>query len=70
MTALLWAGAALAAVGIAGLSWCIRRAAALRRSSVDADETRAVLHRLVAVNMGAVACAFLGLALMVAGALL
>lgn len=70
MTAFLWIGAALAAIGIAGLGWCIRRAARLRNSDTDRDETQRVLQTLVAANFASVAFAFLGLALMVAGALL
>jgi nitric oxide reductase large subunit len=70
VTAFLWIGAALAAIGVAGLGWCIRRAAQLRRSDADRDETQRVLQTLVAANFASVAFAFLGLALMVAGALL
>ena len=70
MSGLLWGGAALAAIGIAGLAWCILRAARLRREETDAAETRRVLNGLVAANFASVGCAFLGLALMVAGALL
>jgi len=70
MSWLLWAGAALAALGIAGLGWCIRRAARLRNSDAGREETQAVLEGLIAVNLGSVALAGLGLAMMIAGALL
>ena len=70
MSALLWIGAGLAALGIAGLGWCIARAARLRRSEASPEETRAVLQGLVALNLASVALGGLGLALMIAGGLL
>jgi len=70
MTSFLWIGAVFAAIGIAGLVWCIRRASRLRRSDAGRDETQRVLQTLVAVNFASVALAFLGLAMMIAGGLL
>jgi len=70
MTALIALGLAMAVVGLIGLGWCMRAAAALRRSKTSAEETRRRLTRLVAVNMAAFGIAFLGLGLMLAGFLL
>ena len=70
MSALLWIGAGLAALGIAGLVRCILRAARLRRSETSPEETRAVLQGLVALNLASVALGGLGLALMIAGGLI
>jgi len=70
MSALLWIGAGLAGLAIAGLGWCIARAARLRRSQASPEETRAALQGLVALNLASVALGGLGLALMIAGGLL
>jgi len=70
MSAVFWIGLGLAALGIAGLGLCIARAARLRRSDTGPEETRRALQGLVALNLGAVALAGLGLALMLAGGLI
>lgn len=70
MSALVWAGAAVAGLGILALGWCIREAARLRSAKTGPDEVQRRLRVLVAVNGGALAFAFLGLGLMVTGAIL
>lgn len=70
MSAFLWIGAAMALLGIAGLVWCMSRAASLKRSDVSDDEAVRQLRVLVAANVAAVGTAFMGLALVVVGAIL
>lgn len=70
MQALIWAGAALTLVGLAGLGYCILRAVRARRAGLDDAEMRAELQRVVAINMGAMGLSALGLAMVVSGILL
>lgn len=70
MQALIWAGAALTLVGLAGLGYCVFRAVRARRAGLDDAEMRAELQRVVAINMGAMGLSALGLAMVVSGILL
>lgn len=70
MQALIWAGAALTLVGLAGLGYCVLRALRARRAGLEDAEMRAELQRVVAINMGAMGISALGLAMVVTGILL
>lgn len=70
MAALVWIGAALAVLGLAGLGWCILAAARARREGLEGAAMEARLRRLVAVNLGALALSGLGLMMVVTGVLL
>jgi uncharacterized membrane protein len=70
MQALIWAGAALTLIGLAGLAYCILRATRARRAGLEQAEMRAELQRVVAINMGALGLSALGLAMVVTGILL
>ena len=70
MEFLAFFGVVLTAVGLAGLGWCIVQGLRIRRAGLPPAEIHARLHRLVAVNLGSVALAGLGLAAVVAGLLL
>lgn len=70
MTALLWIGALISVAAVGALGWCIWSAMRLRMSEMEPEAATARLKLLGAVNMAAVAGAFLGLALMLVGGLL
>jgi uncharacterized membrane protein len=70
MQALIWAGAAMTLIGLAGLAYCVLRAIRARRAGLADAEMRAELQRVVAINMGAMGVSALGLALVVTGILL
>lgn len=70
MAALVWIGAALTAMGLAGLMACIVVAARARSAGLEGDEMEARLRRLVALNLGALAVSALGLMSIVAGVML
>ncbi len=53
-------------VGLIGVIACIFKARALK-AETDEAKVRASMHGLVALNMGSVGAAFLGLGLMVVG---
>ena len=70
MQTLIWAGAVLTVIGLAGLGYCILRAVRAKRSGLDDAAMRAELQRVVAINLGAVGLSALGLAAVVSGILL
>ncbi|KAF0675018.1 hypothetical protein [Profundibacterium mesophilum] len=67
METLIWIGAAISLIGIAGLGWCVLRAMAARRSGLDDAAMRKRLQGLVALNLGALLLSMLGLTMVVVG---
>lgn len=63
-------GVVLVALGLGGLGYCVRAGFVIRAEKPAPEVLRAELHRLVAINLGSVALAALGLGLVVAGLLL
>jgi hypothetical protein len=63
-------GVSLTLAGLAGLFYCIVKGLQIRRAGLPPEEIHARLHRLLAVNLGSVALAALGLAIVLAGLLL
>jgi hypothetical protein len=70
MTLVIWSGAALTLLGLAGLVWCILLAFRAKRSGLDDAAMKAALRRVVALNLGALALSGLGLMLVVVGVIL
>lgn len=66
---LIWGGTALTAAGLVALVWCIVGAARAKRLGND-DAMRAVMRRVMVVNMAALAASVLGLMLVVLGIML
>ncbi len=58
---LIWAGAALALLGVVGLVACGMAAIAARRAAASDAELRDRLARLIPLNFGALALSVLGL---------
>ncbi|MEY5037613.1 MAG: hypothetical protein RL472_719, partial [Pseudomonadota bacterium] len=50
---LIWIGAALTLLGVAGLVWCIVLAMRAKRAGLPDAEMRATLQRAVVLNMAA-----------------
>ncbi len=67
---LIWIGAALTLLGVAGLVWCIVLAMRAKRAGLPDAETRATLQRAVVLNMAALALSGLGLMCVVFGVFL
>ncbi len=65
--AMIWTGAAVTLLGVAGLLACVVWVLRLRRSALPEDEMRRMLQRAVVYNMGALFSATLGLMLVVIG---
>jgi hypothetical protein len=67
MEILVYAGSALAILGVLGLAWCILTVARARRAGLPDAEMRARLQKVVALNLGALAVSALGLMLVMLG---
>ncbi|SDN37941.1 hypothetical protein SAMN05216196_101340 [Lutimaribacter pacificus] len=67
MEILVWIGAAVSVVGLAGLVWCILRVARAKRSGLPDEELRAVVQKVVPLNMGALMLSVLGLMMVILG---
>jgi hypothetical protein len=70
MDVMIWAGAAMTLIGVAGLAYCVIRTLRARRAGLGADAMRVELQRVIAINMAALGISALGLAAVVAGILL
>jgi hypothetical protein len=67
---LIWGGAALSVTGLAGLMLCIFRVVRARRAGLDDDALRAVLQKVMPLNMGALLLSILGLMTVAVGVFL
>lgn len=70
MEILVWVGAAVSLLGVAGLLWCIWLAMKARRAGLPDLEMRAALQHVVVLNMAALAISALGLMMVVLGVIL
>ncbi|SEN87918.1 hypothetical protein SAMN05216227_102922 [Pseudorhodobacter antarcticus] len=70
MDILIWIGAAISLLGVAGLGYCVLLALRARNSGLSEDENRASLQKVVAYNMAALGVSALGLMLVVVGIVL
>jgi hypothetical protein len=66
---LIWIGAALTLVGVAGLLYCVVLGMRAKKAGLPDDQMRAVLQRAVIVNMAALAVSGIGLMCVVFGVL-
>lgn len=67
---LIWGGTALTALGLAALAWCILTAARAKARIRDDAQMRAVMRKVVTVNMAALAASVFGLMFVVLGVIL
>ncbi|WP_299283171.1 hypothetical protein [uncultured Tateyamaria sp.] len=65
--ALVWGGAAVSLIGLAGLIWCIVKVWRARRAQLDDAGMRAVMARVLPLNMGALFLSVIGLMLVIVG---
>ncbi len=68
MAAVIWGGAVVALIGVAGLAWCVRLSMQARKA--EPEVARAIMQRVVTLNLAAMGIAVLGLACVVAGLVL
>lgn len=67
MDILIWTGAVISLLGVAGLGWCILYVIRLRRMTLDDADMRARMHKAVLVNFAALGVSTLGLMMVVVG---
>lgn len=67
MQMLVWIGAILTLLGVAGLVWCVLIAVRAKREDLSDAEMKARLQKVVALNMGALALSAIGLMCVVLG---
>jgi hypothetical protein len=70
MELLIWIGAALTMLGVAGLVVCVVMGLQAKRSGQDDEAIRASLKKIVALNLAALMLSFLGLMAVVVGIIL
>lgn len=63
----IWGGAALSVVGLIGLVWCIVRVWRARAAGLDDAAMRAVMARVLPLNLGALFVSVIGLMLVIVG---
>jgi len=67
MDLLIWSGASLSLMGLAGLMLCIFQVWKARRSGLDDEALRAAVARVVPWNMAALGLSVIGLMLVILG---
>jgi hypothetical protein len=67
MEAMVWSGAAVSLLGVAGLGYCVVLALRARNSGLPEEDVRKALQKVVVYNMGALGVSALGLMLVVLG---
>ena len=70
MSWLIYPGAIVTLLGLAGLAYCIFKANALRTSGLEGEDMTAALQRLIPINLASVSIAGIGLAMVVVGVIL
>ncbi len=70
MQGLIWGGAALSVAGLCGLVWCIFKVAAAKRAGHDDEALRAIIRKVVPVNLGALFLSVIGLMMVILGVFL
>lgn len=70
MENLIWIGALVTLIGLAGLIWCIVKVQKARNQGLDDADLKAALQKVVALNMGALFLSAIGLMMVVIGILL
>ncbi|MCB2117124.1 MAG: hypothetical protein KDE00_12715 [Rhodobacteraceae bacterium] len=67
MDGVIWSGAVVTLLGLAGLLWCIAKVAAAKRAGLTDEALRARLQKVVALNLGALLVSAIGLMMVVVG---
>lgn len=70
MQGLIWSGAFVSVVGLAGLIWCIFKVAAAKRANLSDDELRDAVQKVVPINLGALFLSVIGLMMVIFGVFL
>lgn len=63
----IWAGAAISALGLIGIVYCIIRVARAKRAKLSDEAMREVLRSTLPLNLGALFLSVIGLMMVVVG---
>ncbi|MEX0318544.1 MAG: hypothetical protein AB3N21_11370 [Ruegeria sp.] len=64
---IIWGGAALSLIGLAGLVWCILRLVRARRANLSDDALRAAVQAVLPWNLAALFVSVIGLMMVIVG---
>ncbi|MEM9968293.1 MAG: hypothetical protein AAF755_09355 [Pseudomonadota bacterium] len=64
---IIWTGAAVSAVGLFGLVWCILKVSRAKRAKLDDAQMREVLKSALPLNLGALFLSVIGLMMVIIG---
>lgn len=67
---LIWVGAGVAVLGVAGIIWSLLLVARARREALDDAALRERIARAMPVNLGALLLSMLGLGIVIVGMIL
>ena len=67
MDILIWSGAAISGLGLAGLVYSILRVMRARRAGLSDEALRAEVQKVMPINMGALMVSVLGLMMVILG---
>lgn len=67
MEMLVWIGAAISVAGLCGLVWCILRVLRAKRQGLEDEALRAVVAKVLPLNMGALFLSVIGLMMVILG---
>ncbi len=67
MEILVWTGACVSLLGLAGLIWCIMRVWKARKAGLDDDALRNEIQKVVPLNAGALFLSMIGLVMVIIG---
>lgn len=67
MDILIWAGAIVSLLGLAGLVWCILTVARAKRANLEDEELRAVVQKVMPRNLAALFLSVIGLMMVIMG---
>ena len=70
MQALIWIGAAVTLIGLAGVVWSMLAVMKARKADLSDDDLKARLQKIVPINLGAFFLSMLGLICVVVGVIL
>ncbi len=70
MSAMIWPGTLVTLLGLATLVWCVSTVARARKKGLEPEAMKALLQRMVAVNLIALFLSVIGLMMVVVGILL
>lgn len=67
---MIWVGAVISMIGLAGLIWCIIRVARARKAGLSDSELKAAVQAVLPLNLGALFLSVIGLMFVVIGVFL